>query len=186
MLLILMRRTTITFHHPSMVVWLLLSLHWGWALGIANALTFDRTQLRSYGQVLSLFVPIPALWSFGKILRDHRVTILRSLKATPMSLREGVCFTFTGRKKWDTPPVERDYFKWSRLKWVIGECIRSTSRAPEGWLKYAQCFGARLHTWDFTASGSLSMFGQARCPTVETKSTTRTRIGNLTRSAVRG
>ncbi|TEB31896.1 hypothetical protein FA13DRAFT_313809 [Coprinellus micaceus] len=60
-----------------------------WALGIANALTFDRTQLR----VLSLFVPIPVMWSFGKILRDHRTTILHSIKATPVFVREGVqCF----------------------------------------------------------------------------------------------
>ncbi|TEB31897.1 hypothetical protein FA13DRAFT_313811 [Coprinellus micaceus] len=34
-------------------------------------------------------------------------------------MQNTVCFTFTGRNKWDRPPTERDYFKWSRQKWVI-------------------------------------------------------------------
>lgn len=120
-------RTTIISYHPSSLVWLLLCLDWSWTLGISNALTFDHNQLQSYGQVLSIFVPVPALWSFGKILRSHKTTIIEGAKAIPSYIRQGICFTFTGRNEWPTveKPPERDYFHWSRLRWVIGELPHS-------------------------------------------------------------
>lgn len=122
-------RDIIITKHPSMLVWLIFCLHWSWTLGIWNALTFDRTQL-SYGQVLSLFVPLPAFWSFCEILRDssHQVELKMHLRSIPSYIGQGISFTLTGRSEWSTTEiVERDYFHWSRRTWIISEY-----RTPDG------------------------------------------------------
>ncbi|KAJ3525873.1 hypothetical protein NMY22_g10395 [Coprinellus aureogranulatus] len=111
--------------HSTMLVVVLIFLHWSWtlSLGVGSALTWDRTQL-SYGQVLSVFVPVPALFSFFSMTFEHRRSILTFLTNLPSYIGEGARFIFTGRKEWSarddgTREWERDYFHWSRKRWIF-------------------------------------------------------------------
>ena len=115
-----MYRTVITDRHPTMLVWLLFCIHWSWALGISKALVFDRSQI-SYGQVLSLFAPLPGLWSVLKILFDHRANIKDFIVNIPAFVCQGVCFIVTGRNEWFTTPeiLDHDYLHWPRRRWLF-------------------------------------------------------------------
>jgi hypothetical protein len=123
MLGVLMRnsRTIIVTSHPSILVFLF-CVHWSYVLGVSEALVFDRNQI-SYGQVLSLFSPLPGLWSFWKILINYQVDIKVFIKRSPSFVAEGVCFIATGRHTWSTiqETLDRDYFHWSRRRWFISE-----------------------------------------------------------------
>jgi hypothetical protein len=80
--------------------------------------------VRQNGQVLSLFAPLPGLWDFGRILIDHQVDIKDFIKRSPSFVAEGVCFIVTGRNEWSTTreTLDRDYFHWSRRRWLISKC----------------------------------------------------------------
>lgn len=173
-----------------MLVCLIFCLHWSWTLGISNALTFDRTQL-SYGQVLSIFVPIPALWSFCGLLRDCRAEMKKRLTSIPSYIRQGICFTFTGRNDWSAAEIpDRDYFYWSRRRWIISEyqtnaqllfiLLRLSLEADH----LPQRSPAASLTWDSMPSGLRSTFKRDRCRTTETRSTSLTKIGSHTLFAV--
>ena len=120
-----MYRTVIITKHPTTLVWLIFCINMSWVLGISQALVFDRNQV-SYGQVLSLFTPLPGLWSFGKILIDHQADIRNFIKHSPSFVSRGLSFIITGRNEWSTPEeiVDRDYFHWSRLRLLVSECRR--------------------------------------------------------------
>jgi hypothetical protein len=132
MLTVLLRysRTVIIMSHPSILVWFLFCMHWSYVLGMSEALVFDRNQI-SYGQVLSLFAPLPGLWSFWQILTDYQVKIKGFIKRSPSFVAEGVCFIATGRNAWSTTQEtpDRDYFHWSRRRWFVSECHPSRQKS---------------------------------------------------------
>jgi hypothetical protein len=117
-------RDIIIHHHPTMLVWLLFNLHWSWILGIVTAITFDRTQSLSYGQLLSLAAPIPGLIAFTNIFRKNWRNVKSFIFKIPSLLSEGLCFIATGKEKWtEQRELNPDYFDWSGRRWAIGKYL---------------------------------------------------------------
>jgi hypothetical protein len=90
-------RDIVICHHPAMLVWLL--LRWSWVVGI-TAITFDRAQSLSYGQLLSLAAPLPGLLSFHQISFEKKWRKVKDfILDTPAFLSELLCFITTGKEK---------------------------------------------------------------------------------------
>jgi len=67
--LIIVDRQVVTAEHPVVLVLVVLCLHFSWLLGILKVTGTDFPDAQySYGQLLSMSAPMPALYSFGKIL----------------------------------------------------------------------------------------------------------------------
>ncbi len=111
--------------HPSIMWAFLFCVTWSWLLGILNAITFDWEKSFSYGQVLSLFAPIPALYSFLKIFRHNWRKVGRFFFKIPVFVSKGLSFVITGKQEWTKPHTElkRDYFHWPRWQWVISKYV---------------------------------------------------------------
>lgn len=124
-------RDVIMDRHPFMLAYLLLCLHGIWALNLLNTITFNKNQTVSYGQIFSLASPVPALYSFYKILRQHWRWIPPGeiLSIMLSSISKELCFIVTGRQAWTSRQGElnRHYFHWSRRRWVASRsymCIK--------------------------------------------------------------
>jgi hypothetical protein len=100
-------------------------------LGIVTAITFDRAQSLSYGQLLSLAAPVPGLLSFINILRKNWRKVKDFILDLPAFLSEGLCFIATGKGKWtEQKELDRDYFRWSKRRWAIGKFLVRRAVGP--------------------------------------------------------
>ena len=86
-----MDRHVVTANHPAILVMVVLCLHLSWLLGILKITGTDlRKTQYSYGQLLSMFAPVPAIYSFFKILYKK----LKILYQTRESIRIWRTFKF--------------------------------------------------------------------------------------------
>ena len=127
-----------------MLAWLLICLHWSWILGIAHSIRIDKRNISSYGQILSLFSPLPGLFSFINILQRERANLKRSILNIPSFASRELCFIFTGKSngEWfSRKRIKRDYFDWKIRTWSVSKWARfRVGGGVTDWLKISSHF----------------------------------------------